>query len=211
MSWETPKLELYDKFDPKDFLTALPDDYKESNKPLIVYVATDSDLPDVLRKVTDAEQNVFRDENVALGGKLFRAVRLKGDKINKSHVYWSTLGGKELPRAIVVDAAGQKVGGLEGNDLSASGLFKLMKKASARTFKTDLEKVVKESRSLLDEMDQVEAKQKVLEERKKTAKQGSEKSIAEEEARLAQQMQDIEAREAELLKRASGDRKVTKN
>jgi hypothetical protein len=164
----------------------LPDDFKQSDKPLIVYVATDSDLPDVQRKVTDAEQNVFRDENVALGGK-------------------------DLPRAIVVDTAGQKVGGLEGNDLSASGLFKLMKKASARTFKTDLEKVVKESRSLLDEMDQVEAKQKLLEERKKTAKQGSEKAIAEEEARLAQQMNDIEAREAELLKRASSDRKVTKN
>jgi hypothetical protein len=111
---------------------------------------------------------------------------------------------------IVVDTSGQKIGSLEGNDLSASNLFKQMKKAAARTYKNDLEKVVKDCRGLLDEMDQIEAKQKVVAERKKTIKPGKEKDLAEEESKLAEQMKDVQAREADLLKKVNEDRKVTK-
>jgi predicted nuclease with TOPRIM domain len=85
-----------------------------------------------------------------------------------------------------------------------------MKRAAAKTYKADLEKVVKESRGLLDEMDQIEAKQKLVAERKKTVKPGKEKDLLAEETKLAEQMKDVQARESELLKKVAEDRKVTK-
>ncbi len=209
VKWETPKLNLYDNINPDDFLSALPADYKNSGKPLVVYMATDAQ--EVSKKSSDVEQAVLREETFALGARLFRTVRLKGDKFGKENPHWVTIGGKELPRVIVVDTNGQKIGMLEGNDLTASNLFKQMRKAAAKTYKTDLEKVVKESRSLLDEMDQIEAKQKLLaEQKKKNAKPAKEQDLAAEEQKLAQQMKDVQAREADLLKKVDGERKVTK-
>jgi hypothetical protein len=208
VKWESPRLNLYDNIDPDDFLSALPADFRKSEKPLLVYVSSDS--PDAAKATTAVEQNVLRDENVALGARLFRAVRLKGDKLTKENPYWGTLGGRALPRVVVVDAAGQKVAALEGGDLSASSLFKQMKRAAAKTYKADLEKVVKESRELLDEMDRIEARQQILAEQKKGAKPAKEKDFAVEEQKLAQQMKEVQAREAELLKKYSEDRKVSK-
>jgi hypothetical protein len=208
MKWETPKLNLYDNIDKEDFFSCLPADYKSCGKPLIVLLGTD--LPDAAKKVAELDQKVFGDENVAVGARLFRAVKMKGDKVSKDHAHWATLGGRELPRAIVVDATGQKAGTLEGNDLSASGLFKLMKKAASKTYKADLDKIVKETSSLLDEMDRIEAKQKLLAEQKKTAKGSKVEQIAAEEQELAKQLKDVQARDAELLKKATEERKVAK-
>jgi len=208
VKWETPRLNMYDNVDRDDFLSALPAEYRTSEKPLVVYVS--SDAADNAKKTSEIEQGVLRDETVALGARLFRAVRLKGDKIGKENPHWGTLGGKSLPRVVVVGADGQKIGMVEGSELTASNLFKHMKRAAAKTYKSDLEKVVKESRSLLDEMDQIEAKQKLLAEKKKNAKPGAEKEIAADEQKLALQMKDVQAREAELLKKVSEDRKVTK-
>jgi hypothetical protein len=175
---------------------------------MLVFLGTD--LPDAAKVMSELEPKVFGDENVAVGARLFRAVRLKGDKIAKTHPHWQTLGGRELPRVIVVDANGQKSGTLEGNDLSASNLFKAMKKAASKTYKTDLDKIVKETSELLDEMDRIEAKQKVLAEQKKTANGKKAEQIAAEEQALVKQLKDVQARDSELLKKASEDRKVAK-
>ncbi len=208
MKWETPKLNLYDNIDKEDFLSCLPSDYKACGKPLVIFLSTE--LPDAAKQLMEVEQGVFGDENVAVGARLFRSVKLRGDRISKDHPYWATLGGKSLPRVIVVDAAGDKTAALDGKEISATNLFKAMKKAAAKTFKTDLEKVVKDTRALLDEMDQIEAKQRVLAEKKKTAKAGEEKQIAAEEEKLALALRDVQERDAELLKKISEDRKVTK-
>jgi hypothetical protein len=206
--WETPRLNAYDHIDSEDFLSALPADYKTCGQPLLVYVS--SDAPEIDKRTSEIEQSVLRDETVALGARLFRAVRLKGDRIGKDNPHWVTLGGRELPRVVLVDTAGKKVGMVEGKELSASNLFKQMRKAAAKTYKADLEKVVKESRALLDEMDRIEAKQMQLAAQKKDAKPGKEKELAEQEVQLAQQMKDVQARETELFNRVGEDRKVTK-
>lgn len=206
--WETPRLNGYDHIDSDDFLSALPADFKSCNKPLLVYVTSES--PEAAQKSSEIEQGVLRDETVALGARLFRAVRLKGDRIGKENPHWVTLGGRELPRVVVVDTAGKKISALEGKDLSASSLFKQMRKAAAKTYKADLEKVVKESRALLDEMDRIEAKQTLLAEQRKNAKPGKEKDLAEQELELAQQLKDVQARETQLLNKVGEDRKVTK-
>ncbi|MSR47055.1 MAG: hypothetical protein EXS13_08320 [Planctomycetes bacterium] len=208
MKWETPKLDLYDGVDQENFFSVLPDDFAAAGQPLIVMLG--SDQPEAAQKITDLETKIFGDENVAVGARLFRAVRLKGDKITKSHAFWNTIGGKELPRVVIIDATGRKAGDLEGGDLSASSLFKVMKKAASKTYKTDLDKVVKSTRELLDEMDQIEAKQKLLLEQKKTAKGGKILQIAAEEESLAKALKNVQTRDAELLKKYGDDRKVTK-
>jgi hypothetical protein len=175
---------------------------------MLVFLGTD--LPDAAKAMSELEPKVFGDENVAVGARLFRSIRLKGDKIAKEHPHWQTLGGRELPRVIVVDANGQKSGTLEGKELSASNLFKTMKKAASKTYKADLDKIVKETSELLDEMDRIEAKQKVLAEQKKTANGKKAEQIAEEEQALVKQLKDVQARDSELLKKATDDRKVAK-
>lgn len=209
MKWETPKINLYDHVDASDFFSCLPADYKGSGKPLVVFLG--SDLPEAAKQMEELNTAVFGDENVAVGARLFRAVRLKGDKVSKDHPHWPTLGGKALPRVVVIDAAGNKAGVLEGKELSASNLFKSMKKAAAKTFKSDLDKVVKETRELLDEMDRIEAKQKLLGEQKKNAKAAKLAEIEAEEKKLAQALQDVQTRDAELLKKFDDDRKVAKS
>lgn len=209
MKWETPKINLYDHVDATDFFSCLPADYKGSGKPLVVFLG--SDLPEAAKQMEELNTAVFGDENVAVGARLFRAVRLKGDKVSKDHPHWPTLGGKALPRVVVIDAAGNKAGVLEGKELSASNLFKSMKKAAAKTFKSDLDKVVKETRELLDEMDRIEAKQKLLGEQKKSAKAAKLAEIEAEEKKLAQALQDVQTRDAELLKKFDDDRKVAKS
>lgn len=209
MKWETPKINLYDHVDATDFFSCLPADYKGSGKPLVVFLG--SDLPEAAKQMEELNTAVFADENVAVGARLFRAVRLKGDKVSKDHPHWPTLGGKALPRVVVIDAAGNKAGVLEGKELSASNLFKSMKKAAAKTFKSDLDKVVKETRELLDEMDRIEAKQKLLGEQKKSAKAAKLAEIEAEEKKLAQALQDVQTRDAELLKKFDDDRKVAKS
>lgn len=175
---------------------------------MLVFVTSDS--PEAAKTMTELEPKVFGDENVAVGARLFRAVRLKGDKVAKEHPHWQTLGGKELPRVIVVDAAGQKSGMLEGKELTASNLFKAMKKSASKTYKADLDKIVKETSELLDEMDRIEAKQKILAEQKKGANGKKAEQIAAEEQALVQQLKDVQAKDAELLKKATDDRKVAK-
>lgn len=209
MRWNEPQLNGYDKIDLDDFLTALPDTYRSDNRPLLVYVSSDVDA--AAKKTEDVEQNVFRDENVALGARLFSAIEVNGDKITKSSPWAQALAGRELPRVIVLDAAGQRVAAVEGNDLSASSVFKHMKKAASKSFKTDLAKVVKDSRSLLDQMDQLDAKLKVLAEQKKTANEAKEKQLAAEEAKLSQQLTDVQVREADLFERVNQERKVSKS
>ncbi len=209
MNWENPKLNMYDSVDKENFFSVLPSDYAASGKPLIVFLGTD--VPDAAKVMSDLDMSVFGDENVAVGARLFRAIKLKGDKVSKDHPFWGDIGGKALPRVVVFDAAGNKSGALEGDDLKASGLFKVMKKAASKTYKTDLEKVVKSTRELLDEMDLIESKQKLLAEQKKSAKAAKLQQIEAEEATLAKALKQVQDKDAELLKKFGDDRKVAKS
>jgi hypothetical protein len=207
--WETPRLELYDHVNGKDLFSSLPADYKASNEPLIVYLTTDS--ADAGRQTKNAEETVLRDEQVGLGARLFRAIRLDGDRVQKSHPQWATLGGTALPRVVVVDAAGRKTGELEGNDLTANNVFKLMTRAAAKTYKSDLDHIVKEFHGVLDDLDAIEPKLARIAEQKKAATGAKLKELTADEQKLAAELATVHAREAELLKKFQEDRKVAKS
>jgi len=208
-NWDQPKLNGYDHIDPNDFRTALPDSYKQSDKPFLVYVT--SELTDDDQEMKNIEASVLKDESVSIGATLFRQVKFDGAKIKESHPYWKTLGGKDLPRMIVVDTSGQKVGAVEGQDISASKVFGLMKQAAAKTYKTDIDTVIKETKVVLTEIDQIEAKRTALQTKKAASTVTKTNDWAKEEKALDDALKAVEAREASLKKKWNDDRKVTKN
>lgn len=207
--WETPRLELYDHVDAKNLFSSLPADYKAANEPLIVYLSTAS--TDATRQTKNVEETVLHDEQVGLGSRLFRAIRLDGDRVQKSHPQFATLGGTALPRVVIVDAAGRKTGALEGNDLTANNVFKLMERAAAKTYKSDLDRIVKELHGVLDDLDAIEPKMQRIAEQKKTATGAKLKDLTAEEQKLAEQLAAAHDREAGLLKKFQEDRKVAKS
>jgi len=206
--WDEPKLNGYDNVNPDDFLSALPGSYKQAEKPLLIFLT--SDLPDDDQEMKNIESTVLRDENVSIGATLFGQIKLNGAKIASSNPYWKTLGGKQLPRMVVVDTTGAKVGSVEGQDISPSKVFGLMKRAAAKTYKADLEAVVKDTKSILTEIDQIEAKRTALQTKKASSTKSKEAEWAKEEKVLNEQMKAVEARETELKKKWKEERKVTK-
>ncbi len=205
--WQEPKLNGYEGVNPDDFRTALPDSLK-SDKPFLVFLT--SDLPDDSQEMSNISSTTLRDESVAIGATLFSQLKVNGLKVKEGSAFWKTLGGKELPRMVVVDAAGAKVGAVEGKDISPSKVFGLMKRAATRTYKTDLEKVVKETKSILTEIDQVEAKRAALATKKEHSTVAKETEWAREAKALDDQLKAIEAKEADLRKKWAEEKKVTK-
>jgi hypothetical protein len=205
--WQEPKLNGYDGINPDDFFTALPDSFKTADKPLLVYLT--SDLPDDAQEAKNVE-SMLRDENVSIGATLFTQIKLNSAKFKEGSPYWKAIGGKEAPRMIVFDTTGAKVGSAEGKDCTASKVFGLMKRAATKTYKVDIETVVKETKSILTEIDQIEAKRKALELRKSNSNVQKEADWAKEAKAIDEQMKAVELRETTLHKKWNEERKVTK-
>jgi hypothetical protein len=113
VKWSEPTLNTYDHINTADFFTALPADFKADGKPLLIYVTSTNDVDKI--ETQNIECSVLRDESVTIGATMFRSIKVKGSSINKGHPFYATLGGKELPAMIVVDANGQKVGAEEAD------------------------------------------------------------------------------------------------
>jgi hypothetical protein len=205
--WEEPKLDAYDGVNPDDFYTALPDTYKSREKPLLVFLTSDAEEDAQEMKNVEA---MLMDENVAIGATLFKQIKLKAGKFKDGSPYWKSIGGKDAPRMVVFDTTGARIGSAEGKDCTASKVFGLMKRAASKTYKVDIEAVVKETKSILTEIDQIEAKRKALETRKANSNTQKETEWAKEAKTLDEQMKAVEAREAALHKKWNEDRKVTK-
>ncbi len=207
--WDEPKLDMYQSVDPDNFFSVLPDGFKKADKPILVYLT--SDLADDAQVMKNVESSVLKDENVSIGASsMFQQIKMNGLKIKDSHPMWKTLGGKSLPRMVVVDTSGAKIGAVEGRDISASKLFGMMKRAASKTYKTDIDTVVKETKAILTEIDKVEAKRTALATKKASSTVAKEADWAKEEKALNDETKAIETREAALKKKWADDRKVTK-
>lgn len=208
LKWDTPRFNMYEGANPANLYSSLPDSYGQAGKPTLVYLT--SSLPDDEQLMKNVEGTCFRDENVQIGGTMFQQMKLDGNKIRDTHPFWKILGGHDLPRMVVVDQDGAKVGSVEGKDVSPSKVFALMKRAASRTYRTDLETVVKETKSILTAIDQIEAKRSALATKKASSTVAKEREWAEEEKALDAQMKEIETREAELKRKWNEARKVAK-
>ena len=207
VKWSEPTLNTYDHINSADFFTALPADFKADGKPLLIYVTSTKDEDKI--ETQNIESSVLRDESVTIGATMFRSIKVKGSTVNKGHPFYATLGGKELPAMIVVDANGQKVGAEEGK-VSASKVFGLMKRAAARTYKVDLDTIVKDTKAILTDIDNVEAKRTALATKREKSTNDRSAQWAKEEKELDAAMKAIEAREAALKQKWATER-VAKN
>jgi hypothetical protein len=205
--WEEPKLDAYDGVNPDDFYTALPDTYKSREKPLLVFLTSDAEEDAQEMKNVEA---MLMDENVAIGATLFKQIKLKAGKFKDGSPYWKSIGGKDAPRMVVFDTTGARIGSAEGKDCTASKVFGLMKRAASKTYKVDIETVVKETKSILTEIDQVEAKRAALETKKKNSTVAKEAEWAKEAKELDAQMKEIETKETALKTKWTSERKVAK-
>lgn len=205
--WDDPKFNTYEGANPENLYSALPDEYK-NGKPTLVFLT--SDLADDAQFMKNVEGTTLMDENVQIGVGMFHQMKLNGAKVKDTNPFWKILGGKQLPRMVVVDGAGAKVGSVEGQDISPSKVFGLMKRAASKTYKTDLETIVKETKTILTEIDQIEAKRAALATKKSKSTANKESEWAKEEAALNEQMKAVEARELALKKKWNDDKKVTK-
>lgn len=208
LDWQEPKFNSYEGFDAANLYSGFAETYQKAEKPAIVFLT--SGLADHAQYMKNVDATTLMDENVQIGATMFQHIKLDGNKVNENHPYWKILGGKQLPRMVVVDQAGAKVGSVEGQDISPSKLFSLMKRAASRTYKTDLDAVVKQTKTILTEIDQIEAKKAALETKKAASTKPKETEWAKEEAELAEQMKAVEAREAALKKKWNEERKVAK-
>jgi len=211
VNWEEPAVGGgYEGFDSEDMRTGLPAQYGDSGKPIVFYLASDLE-EDALETVT-VDGTVLRDEKVAIGMKMFNLVKMDGSRVDDDHPYHKILGGRELPRMVVVGSDGHKVGSLEGN-IPPSKLFGLMKRAASKTYKHPIEKFVKEYQKVLTEIDKVEAAKTALATKRAASNDAPAARVRQwddEEAELAQQEQEITATEAELLSFRMKDDKVAK-
>ena len=81
-----------------------------------------------------------------------------------------------------------------------------MKRAAARTYKVDLDTIVKETKAILTDIDNVEAKRKALATKREKSTNDRSAQWAKEEKELDAAMKAIEAREATLKQKWATER-----
>ena len=104
---------------------------------------------------------VLADERVATAAKFFKCVKLNGDDLSKSHDLYDELKGGKLPRMVVLSSEGKKVGSIEGK-VSPTRLYSVLKKGAQSEFTVKLDSLVKQHRDLLNQIDKLDGRKKVL-------------------------------------------------
>ena len=168
-----------------------------NDKPILVYVCDDTSTCADSEKF---ETIVLADEDVALGVRAFRCVKMTPSQVDSDPLLADE--GKTTPRVLVIDPVKVKVKVLETDDLKASKLFKTMKSVANKFWKENLDKLVKDHKKMLTEQDQLYNADKTLAE-KETRVQDDEKELKEvkdERAELAAQLKEIAQKQVDLWK-----------
>lgn len=156
-----------------------------TDKPYLIYVA---DTAAVDGKFDPVEKVILDDDRVKLGAKAFHAVRMSPDDA-KADPLLAEKGGKELPRFIFVTADQKTVKALEGGSLKLGEVWSTMKATANRHYKQDLDALVKDLKSVLNEFDKLGKERTVLEEKEKRL---TDKGLSEADKK------DIEAKRADI-------------
>lgn len=135
------------------------------DKPLFLFLVSQDTK--IIKDVQFVQQGTMHDERVALGAKFFRLIQINGDEIGKEHPLAKMLGGKDLPRAVLISRDGETVKKLEGK-ISATRLFAAMTEIVKGDCKRDLGKFTSDMRKLLNDLEEVARDKQQLE--RKTAK-----------------------------------------
>lgn len=167
---------------------------KAGNLSLLYVYDTSTDA----QKVANFETALFKNENLAIGMKVFRLLKLDvaKDPIAKG-VY-----GTKLPRFIAFDAKGERTDEvyLAGYKASASTLLKALVKAAKGHGTMPLMTFVDKYRSFLNELDKIEGKKGTFQKKKeRLAKSGKAANLDKEEAEIAKEEAAVLEGEKKLL------------
>ncbi len=170
-------------------------------RPLFLFI-TGRD-PKAAKKVALIQNTAFKDERVALGAKFFRLAQVEADQITRSHPLYKIVGGRKLPRIVIISLDGKTHKKLEGR-ISAGRLFGAMKSIVRKDFKRSLGSFVNKMRKCLNELDKLESEKRRLENQKAlAAKKGPKSSkvklLAKKEALLAAKTKALGEKMKELL------------
>ena len=123
-------------------------------KPVMLFITAND--PETLKKASYVQNKVFRAERVALAAKFFKRVQVQGDTISRRHPLYRKIGGKELPRVVLLTRDGKYAKRHEGR-ISSSKLFKDMCNIVKRDSRSNVGYFVKKMRSILGELDKLDA------------------------------------------------------
>ncbi len=171
-----------------DSIARLVARFSESGEPRPLFLFITGRSPKALKAVELMEKTTFKDERVCLGAKFFRLTQVNATEITKSHPLYRILGGRRLPRIVLLSMDGKTHRKLEGR-ISAGKLFSAMSAVVRKDFKRSLGSFATKMRKLLNELDKLESEKRRLENQKALAAKKGKKSsraklLAKKEALL---------------------------
>jgi hypothetical protein len=152
------------------------------------------------------QEVVFKKENVALGMKAFRTVKMLPSDVEKDPLLKDQ--GTEVPRLLIYDPVKSKVTVLEKNKLTAAALFAAMKKVADPVFGIDLDKRVKDHLKLLTERDQLANREKVITDKETRLAEDADKN-AKDIKELQKDREEVTKQLQELATKEDGMWKLT--
>ena len=168
----------------------------ENGQPTL-YFLTSAD-PEFMGEMKVARKSILADENVAIATKFFNCVEIDGDEFGTKHPLYEKLKGRSFPRFVVIDSQGAVKGKLEGK-LGPKKLYKILKKGAQSDYKVKLDKVVKDYRKMLDELDKIDQQKKVLANKERNQGDKAARKIAKDRDALALREKKAAEKEVKLL------------
>lgn len=158
-----------------------------SDKPFFIYVSD----PTATTGFDTVEKVVLDDDRVKLGSHAFHPVKMTDD-VAKSDPLLAEKGGKAVPRIIFVTADFKTVKPLEGGSLKLGEVWGSMKATANKCYVQDLDGLVRDLKTVLNDFDKINNERKVLDEKEARAK---DKALSESDKK------DIAAKRADIDKR----------
>jgi hypothetical protein len=160
-----------------------------ADKPYFIYV-TDGSVT-VTTGIDTVEKVILEDDRVKLGTHAFHAVKMTPEDA-KADPLLADKGGKEIPRMIFVTGDLKTVKPLEGGSLKLGEVWGAMKTTANRFYKQDLDAVVKDLKSVLNEFDKIAKERTVLDDKEKRT---ADKATDADKKEIATKRAELDSRE----------------
>jgi ABC-type phosphate transport system auxiliary subunit len=116
-----------------------------------VFIPAADPSNDEMRKLEDV---VFKNEDVGVGAKFFECIRVNEQDAGRDRVLANA--GRSTPRMVFLRPDYTVHSVIEGKELSASKILKAMKPLVGEAYVNNFDKVTKEYKKLLNELDRLE-------------------------------------------------------
>lgn len=159
----------------------------------MVFVGAEDDTNSELRELEDV---VFADERVQLGAKFFDCVKMTPGDCEQDRLLKEE--GRRYPRLVFVSRDYKVVDVMEGHKISGGKVIRAMQTVVRGEYETNFDRMVKEYRKLLDELDRLDSKRAYLADQKARL---AEKPDPRRERKIQRDEEELEAEMAEWNKK----------